>query len=72
MPLLDIPDNWTDIRPLLRSILRPAVYGSLLKPGDVVPWRQISTSLLHELVAVDTPEARAIVTVKNTEEWGVT
>jgi hypothetical protein len=72
MPLLDLPDNWADIRPLLRSILRPAVYGSLLKPGDMIPWRQISTSLLHELVAVDTPEARAIVTIKNTEDWGVT
>ena len=72
MPLPDLPDNWAEIRPLLRSILRPAVYGSLLKPGDLIPWRQISTSLLHEFVCVDTPEARAIVTTKDTEEWGVT
>ncbi len=65
------PDNWDDVRPLLRSIFRPATYGSLLRPGEPVAWRQTSTSLVHELVAVDMPEARAIVTVENTEQWGV-
>jgi hypothetical protein len=66
------PDNWDDVRPLLRSIFRPATYGSLLRPGEPVAWRQTPTSLVHELVAVDMPEARAIVTVENTNQWGVT
>jgi hypothetical protein len=66
------PDNWDDVRPLLRSIFRPATYGSLLRVGEPVAWRQIATSLVHELVAVDMPEARAIVTIDNTKKWGVT
>jgi hypothetical protein len=67
----DPPDNWDDVRPLLRSIFRPATYGSLLRAGEPVAWRQTSTPLVHELVAVDMPEARAIVTVENTNQWGV-
>jgi hypothetical protein len=66
------PDNWDDVRPLLRSIFRPATYASLIRAGEPVAWRQTPTSLVHEFVAVDMPEARAIVTMGNTEKWGVT
>ena len=65
------PDNWDDVRPLLRSIFRPATYGSLIRAGEPVAWRTTPTSLVHELVAVDMPESRAIVTMGNTEKWGV-
>ncbi|WIM87471.1 hypothetical protein PT015_21950 [Candidatus Mycobacterium wuenschmannii] len=69
---MDAPATWAEIRPLLRSILRPATYGSLLKPGDTPPWRIPITTFLHELVAIDLPEARLIVTTDNTTAWGVT
>jgi hypothetical protein len=65
------PENWEDVRPLLRSILRPATYGSLLRPGEPVAWRVPSTSFLHELVAIDQPTSRAIVTMTDTERWGI-
>ena len=65
------PDNWDDVRPLLRSIFRPATYGSLIRAGEPVAWRTTPTSLVHELVTVDMPESRAIVTMGNTEKWGV-
>lgn len=68
----DVPQTWDEVRPLLRSIVRPATYASLLKPGDAVAWRIPATPFLHELVAIDRPEMRLIVTVDNTAVWGVT
>jgi len=68
----DVPQTWDEVRPLLRSILRPATYASLLKPGDAVAWRIPATQFLHELVAIDRPEMRLIVTMDNTATWGVT
>lgn len=68
----DVPQTWDEARPLLRSILRPATYASLLKPGDAIPWRLPATNFLHELVAIDLPDVRLIVTVDNTTMWGVT
>jgi hypothetical protein len=66
-----VPQTWAEVRPLLRSIVRPATYASLLKPGDAVAWRIPATNFLHELVAIDLPEVRLIVTVDNTTMWGV-
>lgn len=65
------PQNWEDVRPLLRSILRPATYGSLIRTGEPVAWRVPATSFLHELVAIDMPTSRYIVTMKDTERWGI-
>jgi hypothetical protein len=63
--------SWPEVRPLLRPILRSATYGSLISPGEPVAWRQPLSSFTHELVAVDLPESRMIVTADNVEEWGV-
>ncbi|WP_292981764.1 hypothetical protein [Mycobacterium sp.] len=66
-----VPQNWADVRPLLRSILRPATYRSFAKPGDPLAWRIPLTAFLHELVAIDLPEMRLIVTMDITDQWGV-
>lgn len=71
MELPDPPQTWEEARPLLRSILRPATYASLRRTGEAVAWRQPVSPFAHELVAVDFPQARAIVTVANTAQWGV-
>lgn len=66
-----VPQNWAEVRPLLRSILRPATYGSLAKPGDPLAWRIPLTAFLHELVAIDLPDIRLIATMDITDQWGV-
>lgn len=65
------PATWDEARPLLRSVLRPASYAGLSKPGEPVVWRQPATALLHELVELDLSEAPIIVTTEHTERWGV-
>ena len=65
------PQTWAEARPLLRSILRPATYAGVYKPGEPVSWRQPATSFLHELVVLDLPESPATVTTEHTERWGV-
>lgn len=65
------PQTWAEARPLLRSVLRPATYAGLCKPGEPVSWRQPATALLHELVALDLPESPTMVTTEHTERWGV-
>lgn len=69
--LPDPPQTWEEARPLLRSILRPATYASLRRDGEAVAWRQPVSAFANELVAVDFPQARLIVTVENTAQWGV-
>ncbi|OBG17934.1 MULTISPECIES: hypothetical protein [Mycobacterium avium complex (MAC)] len=65
------PQTWEEARPLLRSILRPSTYASLRRSGEAVAWRQPVSAFAHELVALDFPQARLIVTVANTKQWGV-
>lgn len=69
--LASSPQTWAEARPLLRSILRPATYAGLCKPGEPVSWRQPATSFLHELVALDLPDSPATVTTEHTDRWGV-
>ncbi len=66
------PQTWPEVRPLLRSIVRSATYGSFRKSGEATAWRLHVSSFAHELVALDLPTARAIVTVQNTKQWDVT
>ncbi len=66
------PQTWAEVRPLLRSIVRPATYASPRRSGDAKAWRQPVSSFVNELVALDLPTARVIVTVQNTKQWGVT
>jgi hypothetical protein len=65
------PQTWADARPLLRSVLRPATYAGLLKPGEPMSWRQPATAFVHELVELDLPESPTIVTMEHTQRWGV-
>lgn len=67
----EVPQSWAEVRPLLRSILRPATYGSLVKPGEPLAWRQPLSTFLHELVAVDLPASRMLVTAGSVQDWGV-
>ena len=64
---LELPRTWAQARPLLRSILRPATYGSLVHAGQPLAWRQPLSTFLHELVAIDLPTSRVIVTANHVE-----
>lgn len=66
-----LPATWAQASPLLRSVLRPATFAWSGKPSEPVAWRTPATSLLHELVELDLPEAPTIVTTEHTERWGV-
>lgn len=68
---LELPRTWAQARPLLRSILRPATYGSLVHAGQPLAWRQPLSTFLHELVAIDLPTSRVIVTANHVEDWAV-
>jgi hypothetical protein len=70
-PPPDPPQNWAEVRPLLRSIVRPATYASLLRPGEPIAMHQPISMFVHELVALDMPTARMTVTAAKIEEWGV-
>lgn len=70
-PLASLLATWAQARPLLRSVLRPASFAGSGKPGEPVAWRTPVTSLLHELVELDLPEAPTIVTTEHTDRWGV-
>jgi hypothetical protein len=65
------PQTWAQARPLLRSILRPAIYAGLLKPGEPTSWRVSATPFVHELVALDFSESPVTITTEHTARWGV-
>jgi hypothetical protein len=70
--LRPLPAHWSDVAPMLRSVLRPASYTSAVTADDNRPWIRRRWPFVDELAVVDTGDARAIVTQRDTANWGVT
>ncbi|XVU26934.1 hypothetical protein ACQPZJ_07785 [Actinoplanes sp. CA-054009] len=58
-----LPPAWSDVRPLLRPVLRGVT------PGD--PLRRPVLPFLYEHVVVDHPETMIFVTADQPDKWGV-
>src|SRR6478752_2225958 len=65
------PVGWPEVRPLLRSVLRPASFTAAVTADDNRPWIRPLWPFVHELAVIDTGEARAVVTQRDTAGWGV-
>lgn len=64
------PENtWDEVRERLRPILRPATYG--IAEDGARPLTRAAFPFTVEMVAIDRPDSRAIVTVSDAEKWGV-
>lgn len=66
-----IPADWADAQPLLRPVLRPQSYVNSLTSGGAQPWSRTIWPLVNEMVVVDLPDARATVTLRETDRWGI-
>lgn len=67
-----VPVDWSQARPLLRPVLRPQSYVTATTRRDDPIWARQLWPLVSELVVVDLPDRRVVVTVAATERWGVT
>lgn len=65
----DWPGDWHDALPRLRPILRPSTY-TLGSPRGLLLSRRVFP-LVDELVAVDMPERRAVLSWATIDQWGV-
>lgn len=63
------PGEWNEALPLLRPILKPSTY-TLGSPSALLLSRRIFP-LIDELVMVDRPEHRSVVSWATTATWGV-
>ncbi len=63
------PDDWEDVRPLLRPVLRPSTY-ALDDGGSRI--RRPLFPFLDELLAVDYPDVISFPDESKLMEWGVT
>jgi hypothetical protein len=70
--LPDLPQQWAEIRPLLRVVLRQATFGQGEATAEKVPLARPAMPLLAELVVIDQPTAMRYVTVGEPAKWGVT
>ena len=69
--LRPLPVSWTEAQPLLRSVLRPASFTAAVTADENRPWIRPLWPFVHELAVVDTGDARAVVTQRDTANWGV-
>jgi hypothetical protein len=65
-----VPDDWAQIRPLLRAVLRQSTFGQGFAP-DKAPLARPALPLLAELVVIDQPTAMRYVSVGEPAKWGV-
>lgn len=66
------PMNWAEAQPLLRPVLRPQSYVNHLVNDGAQPWVRPVFPFINEMVVVDLPTTRAMVTQSETEGWGIT
>ncbi|MEV6275479.1 hypothetical protein [Nocardia sp. NPDC051832] len=66
----DEQQDWPSVRAHLRPILRPVTYG-IDHLADTQPVARPAFPFINELVAVDKPESRAIVSPSSLARWGV-
>lgn len=66
------PMNWAEAQPLLRPVLRPQSYVNHLVNNGAQPWVRPVFPFVNEMVVVDLPTVRAMVTQGETDAWGIT
>ncbi|WP_254303597.1 MULTISPECIES: hypothetical protein [Nocardiaceae] len=66
----DAPGSWDVALPRLRPVLKPSTYTIGAPPPGLLVSRRVFP-LVDELVAVDTPGRRTIVSWETISEWGV-
>lgn len=66
------PVTWAEAQPLLRPVLRPQSYANRLVNDGAQPWVRPVFPLINEMVVVDLPAVRAMVTPAETGAWGIT
>ncbi len=66
------PMDWADAQPLLRPVLRPQSYVNHLVNAGAQPWVRPVFPFINEMVVVDLPTVRAMVTPVETSAWGIT
>lgn len=69
--LPEVPDTWDGIRPLLRPVLRQAMFGQNVD-GPQVPLSRAALPYLAELVVIDLPTAIRYVPANAPDKWGLT
>ncbi|MFI7004139.1 hypothetical protein [Nocardia sp. NPDC050175] len=67
----DEPDTWPAVRAMLRPILRPNTFGINSPTGGMRPITRPAFPFIDELVAVDRPHSRSIVSTATLRDWGV-
>jgi hypothetical protein len=65
------PADWASVRPLLRPVLRGAMFGRSNDHGRPAVLRRPAQPYLDELVVVDRPTSMSYVTGAMTANWGV-
>lgn len=65
------PKDWAEAQPLLRPVLRPQSYANQLVNSGAQPWVRPVFPFINEMVVVDLPTVRAMVTPAETDAWGV-
>ncbi|MDM4139356.1 MULTISPECIES: hypothetical protein [Mycobacterium] len=66
------PEDWAEAQPLLRPVLRPQSYVNYLVNAGGQPWVRPVFPFINEMVVVDLPTVRAMVTPAETSAWGIT
>ncbi|OBH50769.1 hypothetical protein A5687_12165 [Mycobacterium mantenii] len=66
------PVNWAEAQPLLRPVLRPQSYVNHLVNTGAQPWVRPVFPFINEMVVVDLPTVRAMVTPAETDAWAIT
>ena len=66
------PMDWAEAQPLLRPVLRPQSYVNHLVNTGAQPWVRPVFPFINEMVVVDLPTVRAMVTPAETGAWGIT
>lgn len=66
------PVNWAEAQPLLRPVLRPQSYVNHLVNTGAQPWVRAVFPFINEMVVVDLPTVRAMVTPAETDAWAIT
>jgi hypothetical protein len=66
------PTEWAEVQPLLRPVLRPQSYINQLVNDGAQPWVRPVFPFINELVVVDLPTVRSLVTPAETNAWNIT
>lgn len=67
----DTPDSWAEVRPLLRPILRPSTFGISSPADGMRPISRPAFPFVDELVAIDRPHSRSIVSTATLRDLNV-